>query len=433
MDIQDKSKEELIVELQELQIKYNSLKELYSIDITGKKQDDDVLHNERILLRTLIDNIPDLVYCKDLACRKTLANEADIQTLKRHSENEVLGKDDFEFYPKDIADKFYTDDKSVIETGVPVINREEYFLDDKGQKRWLLSSKIPLRDKHNKIIGLIGIGRDITERKSSELLLETQNEEYLQLNEELTQTNEELIIAKEKAEESDYLKTAFLHNMSHEIRTPMNAIIGFSELLIENNNNCPKLLRYCEIINQSALGLLDIINNILNIAQIESGQLPVNLEKCNLNELFSELSVFFTEYQKRIGKQNIELILNAQINLTENIILTDKGKLKQILINLVNNAFKFTITGKIEGGCKYDNNHKLIFFVSDTGIGIPPDKQKIIFERFTQLNQSPNKNTDGNGLGLSIVKGLVDLLGGELFLESEPGKGSTFYFIINKE
>jgi len=172
MDIRDKSKEELLVELQELQNKYDSLKELINSEINGQKRAEDTLHNERILLRTLIDNIPDLIYCKDLACRKTLSNNADIQILKCQSESEVLGKDDFEFYPKEIAEKFYADDKSVMKTGIPVINREEYFLNDYGEKQWLLSSKIPLRDKHNKIIGLIGIGRDITKRKMTELLLE---------------------------------------------------------------------------------------------------------------------------------------------------------------------------------------------------------------------------------------------------------------------
>src|SRR5208283_872875 len=225
--------------------------------------------------------------------------------------------------------------------------------------------------------------------------------------------------------------TAFLNNMSHEIRTPMNAIIGFSELLFECYNNKPKLEKYCKIINHSALDLLDIINNILNVAQIESGQLPVNNEECNLNDLFSELSQLFVEYQMWNGKQHIELTLKSFCGPLEDLIITDKGKLKQILINLISNAFKFTDNGKIEGGCKFINNHQLVFYISDTGIGIPADKQKYIFERFTQLYQNPNKNIEGNGLGLSIVQGLLNLLGGEIFVESEPGKGSTFTFTVN--
>jgi CheY-like chemotaxis protein len=218
--------------------------------------------------------------------------------------------------------------------------------------------------------------------------------------------------------------------MSHEIRTPMNAIMGFSELLVENYNNKPKLEKFSEIINRRCIDLLEIINGILDIAKIESGQLPINNEECDLSELFSELTVLFNEQQKNKGKQQINFNLQALCESAENTIITDKVKLKQIFINLISNAFKFTTTGKIEGGCKYDVNHNLIFYVSDTGIGIPPDKQDIIFERFTQLRQNKNFVYSGTGLGLSIVKGLVGLLGGKIWLESEPDKGTTFYFSI---
>jgi len=263
----------------------------------------------------------------------------------------------------------------------------------------------------NKILVLF---EDITERKKAEI---------------------ELIKEKEHAEESDRLKTAFLQNMSHEIRTPMNAIMGFSSLLVDNYNNKPKLEQFSEIINQRCNDLLEIINDILDISKIESGQLAVNKEECDLNELFSELTAFFIEHQKRINKQQITLNLQAFCNPSEIFIVTDKVKLRQIFINLIGNAFKFTLSGKIEGGCKFDADGNLVFFVSDTGVGIPPDKQDFIFERFSQLPQNKKFAYGGTGLGLSIVKGLVSLLGGKIWLESEivnspsdkPG-GTTFYF-----
>jgi CheY-like chemotaxis protein len=155
--------------------------------------------------------------------------------------------------------------------------------------------------------------------------------------------------------------------------------------------------------------------------------MQIRMEVCDLYGLFGELLTFFTEQQKHMGKQHLFFNLQAPKNL---VIITDKVKLKQIFINLISNAFKYTNEGKIEGGCKFDSNHNLIFYVSDTGIGIPPDKQKLVFERFTQLSEDKKNKIGGTGLGLAIVKGLANLLGAEILLESEPGKGSTFSFII---
>ncbi len=265
--------------------------------------------------------------------------------------------------------------------------------------------------------------------ESRTIELYKQNQEYLTLNEEFKKTNEELYIAKEKAEESDRLKTAFLQNMSHEIRTPMNGIVGFSSLLAEYHGDKAKLIDFSTIINQRCNDLLNIINDILDISRIESGQLTVNNEECNIPEMFSELKIFFTEYQKRVGKEHVNLILQSLCDPSYTLIITDRVKLKQILANLIENAFKFTEQGSIECGCKYENN-TILFYTSDTGIGIPKDMHTKIFERFTQLHHEETKIIGGTGLGLSIAKGLVTLLGGRIWLESEVDKGTTFYFTI---
>jgi CheY-like chemotaxis protein/two-component sensor histidine kinase len=221
-----------------------------------------------------------------------------------------------------------------------------------------------------------------------------------------------------------------LQNMSHEIRTPMNAIMGFSSLIVGKYNDKNKLESYSKIINQRSSDLLSLINDLLDVAKIESGQLAVNMEECSLKDLFSELNIFFLEYQKRINKQHIKFIFSEECLQTKYVIITDKIKLKQILINLLSNAFKFTYKGSIEVGCKFEIKNQLTFNVKDTGIGIPADKQQLVFGRFSQLNNGTPKQVGGTGLGLSIVEGLINLLGGKVWLESEEGKGSNFYFTI---
>jgi PAS domain S-box-containing protein len=314
--------------------------------------------------------------------------------------------------------------------GEDVSTIEHQIIHKNGNIRWISDTLIPKYDSKGMLISYDGVIKDITERKRSEILLKEKTDEIEAQNEEYKQLNEELYLAKVRAEESDKLKTAFLQNMSHEIRTPMNAIMGFSELLVKQYNNKAKIEQYSSIINQRCLDLLTIINDLLDIAKIESGQLSLNIEQCNLNTFFDELTMFFVEHQKRIEKQHIKLIFHALCDPSGSIIITDKGKLKQIFINLVGNAFKFTENGKIEGGCMMDSTKNLIFYVSDTGIGIPRDKHSVIFERFSQVHQDSNHIYGGTGLGLSIVKGLIGLLDGNIWLESEPGKGTTFYFSI---
>ncbi len=245
-----------------------------------------------------------------------------------------------------------------------------------------------------------------------------------------TQISNQLIQAMEKAQESDRLKTSFLQNMSHEIRTPMNAIMGFSELLVRHHGNKSKLEYFSNIINQRCNDLLVIIDEILDISRIESGQVAVIIENCNLDVLFGELKTIFWEHREKLKKENVQLSFNNQCGADQVVFATDRFKLKQILINLIGNAFKFTDSGVIEVGCKNYAANEILFYVSDTGVGIPQEKQQIIFDRFIQLEPSSNRLYGGTGLGLSIVRGLLDLLGGKIWLESQPGKGSVFYFSI---
>lgn len=276
---------------------------------------------------------------------------------------------------------------------------------------------------------------DVTKRRNAELMLqernheiETRNEEYQQMNEELLQINEELQEAKERAERSDHLKTAFLHNMSHEIRTPMNAIIGFSDILPHYFGNQERLEKYAGIIKQRGMDLLQLIDNLLDISRIETNQMPVIKNNCNLMSLMDEIKSMFTENPNGSNSNSFSFSIDEE-HIPDKIIV-DEMKLKQVLINLIGNAVKFTRGGDIKVFCGIDSPGKLKFSVKDTGIGISEDKFSVIFERFKQASDETTKIYGGTGLGLAIVKGILDLVGGRIWVESEPGKGSNFCFIF---
>ena len=242
----------------------------------------------------------------------------------------------------------------------------------------------------------------------------------------LKQAEEELIKAKEKAEESDRLKSAFLANMSHEIRTPMNGILGFLELLKEQDLTETKKENYINIVNKGGVRLLNTINDIIEVSKIESNNIEIDKERISIKSLLKYYYEFFLLETKSKG---LDFKLIKEPKIKNVIIYSDKNKLHSILTNLIKNAIKFTKTGKIELGCEMNKN-ALKFFVSDTGMGIKKERLKAVFDRFVQADINITKGYEGSGLGLSICKSYVELLGGKIWVESEENKGSTFFFTI---
>lgn len=230
------------------------------------------------------------------------------------------------------------------------------------------------------------------------------------------------------AEESDKLKSAFLANMSHELRTPMNAIIAFSNFLREPNLNDERKFEYLDHITSAGDSLLRLIDDIIDIAKIESQQLQIFIQPTSINRMLNELYKVHSELKGRNNIKQVNFNLKIDTKYTY-IINTDSQRLKQVLSNLIENAFKYTDYGRIDLGFECEEKF-VTFYVSDTGIGIPEDKHKQIFERFYQLNHLNDRKTSGTGLGLAICKNLINLLGGEIWLDSVPGKGSTFYIKI---
>ncbi|MFW6020147.1 MAG: ATP-binding protein [Bacteroidales bacterium] len=245
---------------------------------------------------------------------------------------------------------------------------------------------------------------------------------------ERTKAKEELIIAKEKAEESDRLKSSFLANLSHEIRTPMNGIFGFAELLREKGIDEQEKEEYINVIKDSGKRMMTIIDDLVSISRIESGQMQIANEKVNINELLDDLYKF---YEHEWKQEAIDFQLNIKDAKQPLYINSDKEKLYEVISNLLKNAFRFTEKGKIEFGYQLKKEKNQIqFYVKDTGRGISPEQHYAIFKRFVQADTSLSKDHEGAGLGLPIAKAYVEIMGGKMWVKSEKGKGSAFYFSI---
>jgi len=242
------------------------------------------------------------------------------------------------------------------------------------------------------------------------------------------QYEHDLIKSKEHAEESDKLKSAFLANMSHEIRTPMNAIIGFTQLLADPNIDEEKRLDFIKIIIHNSQSLIRLIDDIIDIAHIESGQVTITRSTCLVDDLLIELHKQFSESLLSLGKDHLELVLDLPPE--QSPCQTDPLRLRQILSNLIDNALKFTNEGYIEIGYTNKEPGQLVFYVKDTGIGIRKEKLSLIFGRFRQLEEAYTRLYGGTGLGLTITKSLVQILKGKIWVESVVGEGSTFYFSL---
>ncbi len=275
-----------------------------------------------------------------------------------------------------------------------------------GSLYWENTLISPIVDQNGKITHFVSIREDMTEKKKM---------------------IEELIAAKVKAEESDRLKSAFLTNMSHEIRTPMNGIMGFLELLEDSLLTPDQREEYIEIVRKSSERLLNTINDLVEISRIEAEQTDTRLTDIRIDEVMDYFEQFFGREAKL---KNLEFKVSCKMPPGTESIVSDKIKLESILMNLLKNAMKFTDEGHIEFGCYPDRDSNIVFYVSDTGKGISPDKKDIIFDRFVQADLNLTRGYEGTGLGLSISKAYAELLGGNIWVESEPGKGSTFYLTI---
>ncbi|EIA08346.1 ATP-binding protein [Flavobacterium frigoris] len=343
------------------------------------------------------------------------ATELEIANIELAFQNEEKEKRATELGVANKELAFQNGEKEKRATELGVANKELAFQNEEKEKR---ATELGIANKE------LAFQNDEKEKRATELGVA--NKELAFQNEEKEKRAIELIIAKDKAEESDKLKSAFLANMSHEIRTPMNGILGFADLLKEPGLTGEEQQNYIRIIEKSGARMLNIINDIIDISKIESGLMLLDLKGSNINE---QLEYIYSLFKLEVEVKGVQLSVNNILPNSEIIIKTDREKVFAILTNLVKNAIKFTNKGSIELGYVHKGNY-LEFYVKDSGIGIPKDRYDVIFERFIQADITNKMAHQGAGLGLSITKAYVEMLGGKIWVESEVGIGSIFYFTL---
>lgn len=393
-------------------VRIRSKNRMLKLEINDRINKQNQIKENEIKYRRIANKMTDVVWLMDLQGNSLFVSPS-IKQFTGYTEEEYLNQKISErFTPKSAKYgltilenevKRYLSNQDENQDLTKVLEMEYRCKD--GSTKWGELIVSPYLDDNNNLIGIHGVTRDVTDKKKAK---------------------DELIKAKEKAEESDRLKSAFLSNMSHEIRTPMNGILGFASLLQRPNLTGEKQKEYIQLIEKSGVRMLNIINDIVDISRIESGQMPLYSDKVNLNELMENLFSFF---KPETDAKNIKLSFSSGLENTNSNVITDKEKLYAILTNLIKNAVKFTSSGSIQFGYKHSSK-KLLFFVSDTGKGLSPEQKEFIFDRFRQGSESHSKDYQGAGLGLSITKAYVEMMDGSIWVDSTIDKGSNFSFYI---
>jgi signal transduction histidine kinase/CheY-like chemotaxis protein len=383
----------------------------YQEDITNLSRSLQDLHMEKEYLAALMENIPFYIFFTDRHHRYIRINIRMAGLLRVSGPQEAVGKGNDAFFSRRVARKMLEEDRAIIESGKPIVNRIIYFEDEGVDGFWMEKNKIPIKDERGVITMIVGIFKDVSEM----MKIETELKE-----------------ARDKAQEADRLKTSFLANMSHEIRTPMNGILGFANLLRDPGLSEEQKDQYLKHIDQSSNQLLHIIDDIIDISKIESGQLKISNKPVRINMILDEIySTFFHRIRGDApGQKKVTFNLKKGEESPEFTIVTDDFRLRQVFNNLIGNAIKFTPEGHITFGYNIRDHRHIEFFVSDSGVGIPEDEMRIIFDRFGQVQRNKQYQPSGTGLGLPISRNLIKLMGGEIWVESNENSGSTFYFTL---
>lgn len=371
-------------------------------DVTLNRATDEALRLSERKNKAIIEALPDPIFIID-----ENGNLPEVLSDGKNSSADSSGANKLNIhdlsYPVETVNRILASVRMALSAGTQ--QTIEYDIPADGDRVYFEARLVALNPTH-----VLMVNRNITDRKLSEI---------------------KLVRAKEKAVESDRLKSAFLANMSHEVLTPMNAIMGFSQILNEESLSDSDRREFAALIRNSGQMLISLINDIVDLSRIEAGETKFNITRFEIDPLFGQLNNYYTNELVKAGKEDIRLsfYISSAGNPVE--IECDRNRLQQILGNLLDNAIKFTKRGSIEAGCEVKENNRIEFYVKDTGIGIPLEKQGVIFERFRQVEEDYNRTYGGTGIGLALVKKLVELMGGNITLISEHGQGSEFRISLN--
>jgi PAS domain S-box-containing protein len=396
-----------------------------TLEIEERRRIEEALRNSEGKYRNILESIEDGFFEIDLAGNCTFFNPS-LCTILGYPSEEISGMNNRAFMDPEDAKKAFQTLNQIYVTGIPSKGFEWDVIQKDGARRHLEVSASLVVSPEGNPTGFRGVARDVTERKNIELELRKHREH---LEEMIAARTSELAEATRKAEFANKAKSQFLANMSHEIRTPLNGIMGMAELCLQTELDSDQA-HIVRNISKEANSLLDIINQILDFSKIEAGKLEIEQIPFDLRNLFEELMESFSY---RTVNKILEFV-SAISPETPTLVVGDPGRLRQILRNLIGNAFKFTHAGgiyvKAEPAADMGDRIRLRFFVKDTGIGISKEKQAIVFESFTQADGSTTRKYGGTGLGTTIAKQLAEMMGGEIGVDSEEGKGATFWFTV---
>jgi len=400
-------------------------------DITERRRAEEALRESEEKYRTLVENATDFIYMIDADDRILSLNQSAARLLGKEPEK-LIGKKVFGIFPPEMATRFAEEFKLTFKTGKTIMASDR--LEVGGKELWASSSLSPIRNDSGEVVAVMGVTRDISEQKRMEKELQEKNEQLDAQNEELRVQSEELIAQQqelvestEEAARANQLKSEFLANMSHELRTPLNVIIGFSQLMrdeVPGKINQEQKQCLGDVL-ESSQHLLNLINEVLDLSKIESDKTELKQENIALAELMTPLTRSMMPIL-RPKKQSLD------VEITEGLptVYADKGKLAQVLRNLVTNSSKFTPDrGQLKIKATSDDGWCLVS-VTDNGIGIKEEDQERIFDPFCQLDYTPVNGRSGTGLGLAVVKQIIEKHGGQVWVKSEYGKGSQFTFSL---